>query len=819
MRTGIRSGLVICALIALLVTFTPAQALAVAPVVHVTSTADCEVTVDWDAVNPAPSLYRIGLTTSAGASWFESTGTSSTFTDLSVGRISVQVTLDDYTPVASPVVFDVPQGSSRTCVPTSARVTGIHAAFDWATNVHATWSPAVSLSGEEPVTKYGWCLVGSGMAGQSCGETVAPGTSADVDVSNWTPLPSSFTFTVWAISPVGRGPDPVVAPSVGAFVNSRPPVTIYLNPNRGSLYSVDMQTGSIAGPMFDAFPADGPAAFDVSPDSQTAYFISATSPPRVYTLNMATGHYASSSFALPAQSCRGADLGPDGFLWAACTDSDGWTGLILRINLQTHVVAQISRGGAFLPDGIATDPGTNDLRVFSTWGWNAKVDRQSGAWTNLPSDSAFSNGGAVDYSTEGDRYIWTKGSYRWLAIRDHVTGAEHSLPLSGGITDFTFPGMAVVTAFPTPITNSPSDPRLPDLAPPVSTNTGFTTQIQNFDASWSWTGTASNGGTVTVSPSGLVTVSGLPEGWTQSVTVTSARAGYLSGSASVSGTSLVLNAELMPSFGPAMSTEHGFSIHVVNYDSAWAWSVDASDGGSATIDGTGEIRVTGLAAAASAVVTVTTNRLGYRDGAASVSGTAGASATPTSSPNPTSAVDGPSWPPVAHPGATATVTVPIPVLPDSPTAQPTSPSTIPVNTSTNNSVALSILTPSQLVTLMPAVMRRLAASVIAGLSPRQVSQLPTRALAAMKPSQFRALSPSQVSAMTARQIAALPAEVFAQANRAVLGALSPGSARGLRLAQIAAIPSDVVWGISRSAYARMTWAQQQAMKRASRMIR
>lgn len=73
----------------------------------------------------------------------------------------------------------------------------------------------------------------------------------------------------------------------------------------------------------------------------------------------------------------------------------------------------------------------------------------------------------------------------------------------------------------------------PLLSATTPVGTGFTFQISNFDAAYSWSASATVG-SVSVSGS-TVTVSGLPALATSTVTVTSARTGYAIGSSSVTG--------------------------------------------------------------------------------------------------------------------------------------------------------------------------------------------------------------------------------------------------------------------------------------------
>jgi subtilisin-like proprotein convertase family protein len=86
---------------------------------------------------------------------------------------------------------------------------------------------------------------------------------------------------------------------------------------------------------------------------------------------------------------------------------------------------------------------------------------------------------------------------------------------------------------------------------------------------------------------------------------------------------------LTPTFAALTSTADGFTVQVSNYDSRFTWDV-ATTAGSAMINGTGLITVTGLGAGESATVTVTASRAGFNDGEAEVTGSAnvGAALTP-----------------------------------------------------------------------------------------------------------------------------------------------------------------------------------------------
>jgi hypothetical protein len=72
---------------------------------------------------------------------------------------------------------------------------------------------------------------------------------------------------------------------------------------------------------------------------------------------------------------------------------------------------------------------------------------------------------------------------------------------------------------------------------PTSTANGFTVQISNYDAAFTWAGTATASGSVSISNTGLVTVTGVAPSTSSTVTITTSRTSYPSATATVSGTS------------------------------------------------------------------------------------------------------------------------------------------------------------------------------------------------------------------------------------------------------------------------------------------
>ena len=84
-------------------------------------------------------------------------------------------------------------------------------------------------------------------------------------------------------------------------------------------------------------------------------------------------------------------------------------------------------------------------------------------------------------------------------------------------------------------------PRTPTMSSPVSTEGGFTVQVTNYDASWAWTATVTDGAATLGTPSGSVLpviVTGLAPGAPATLTLTTTRTDYRTGSASVGGRAL-----------------------------------------------------------------------------------------------------------------------------------------------------------------------------------------------------------------------------------------------------------------------------------------
>ena len=244
--------------------------------------------------------------------------------------------------------------------------------------------------------------------------------------------------------------------------------------------------------------------------------------------------------------------------------------------------------------------------------------------TQLEDSGQLENWGVTIVSRSSASEGTASGASSPLVVEGLINGETYDCR----VTPFTdgWPGESV--SFPTAIpVGADGNSLTPTFAALTSTADGFTVQVSNYDAEFTWD-VATTVGSASISGTGLITVIGLGAGQSATVTVTASRAGFNDGEAEVTGSANV-GAALTPEFGAVSSTADGFTVQVSNYDAAYVWEVSASTG-SAAIDGAGLITVSDLAPSQSATVSVTASRTGYESGAADISGSAsvGAALTP-----------------------------------------------------------------------------------------------------------------------------------------------------------------------------------------------
>ena len=197
------------------------------------------------------------------------------------------------------------------------------------------------------------------------------------------------------------------------------------------------------------------------------------------------------------------------------------------------------------------------------------------------------------------------------------------------VTFSTTPTLGTLTAVVTTNTISSGSPvqvaniigvaNTPTFGTPTPTANGFTVLISNYDNNFTYGGTATAGGSVAISNTGLVRVTGVAANTSSTATITTTRTNYASGSAQVTATSL--NAANTPTFGTPTATNDGFTVQISNYDANFTYGGTATAGGSVAISNTGLVTVTGVAANTSSTATITTTRTNYVSGSAQVTAT------------------------------------------------------------------------------------------------------------------------------------------------------------------------------------------------------
>ena len=263
---------------------------------------------------------------------------------------------------------------------------------------------------------------------------------------------------------------------------------------------------------------------------------------------------------------------------------------------------------------ISTSSQTNQQ---VTIGWTKGIDRNEpptdtftvqyksggGSWITFPAETITALSATIGNLTNGTTYTFRVAANNIAGISSYSNEVQVT-PL----------GLALVPSFDTS----------------TATADGFTFNVTNYNANYSWSGQITAGsGTVTIgTPNGLIlpiTVSGMGSGATSSIRISTTRSTYDTGTATTAGTAL--NAALTPTFGTASLTTNGYTVSITNYDSNYTWSVQTSSGTAQIISGA--VKVTGAAFATSVTATVTASRTSYVTGSANFAGTTLAALTAT----------------------------------------------------------------------------------------------------------------------------------------------------------------------------------------------
>lgn len=169
----------------------------------------------------------------------------------------------------------------------------------------------------------------------------------------------------------------------------------------------------------------------------------------------------------------------------------------------------------------------------------------------------------------------------------------------------------------------------PTFGTPTATATGFTVQVTNYDAEFTWPTLTTTAGTATISNTGLVTVTGLLPGQPSTVTVTTTRTGFTNGTATVTS-----NASATPTFATPTRTADGYTVVISNYADyvgEYVWANPTVTGGATVSRSGATITVSGISVANTATtVSISVSRTNYLTGTGTVSYTwLGAALNPT----------------------------------------------------------------------------------------------------------------------------------------------------------------------------------------------
>lgn len=277
-------------------------------------------------------------------------------------------------------------------------------------------------------------------------------------------------------------------------------------------------------------------------------------------------------------------------------------------------VATISTSRSGYVNGSATTVSTSALSLALTPVFGAYTPTADGFTVAISNyDPAFTWSGTA---TRGGTVTFSGSLNNGLATISEVSANTASAATITTTRTGYNSGTATTTS-----TSSLNSALNPAFGTYTRTENGFTVAITNYSSSYTWAGSATNGGTVSISGSGIATITGLAPGATSVATITTTRSGYSNGTSNTASTA-ALNVALTPTFGTYTQTSSGFTVQITNYNSSYTWGKSATNGASVSISGSGLVTVSGLSGGESSVATITTTRTGYVSGTAETQSTA-----------------------------------------------------------------------------------------------------------------------------------------------------------------------------------------------------
>ena len=223
----------------------------------------------------------------------------------------------------------------------------------------------------------------------------------------------------------------------------------------------------------------------------------------------------------------------------------------------------------------------------------------NGNWIYVNTVPVLSSGqGWISYGTSSNAlYTVADFSSTQALIMTSNFGSSWQTLLDDGITSVKYPSVSRNGIF-TFVSSSTGEnyingyPLLtlqPSFGNATSTLNGFTLQIINYDSNFTWAGTDSANGLVSIDDTGLVTVTGLAPGIPSTVTVSASRAGYAEGVAtSVSISSLKATQAALSVSNSSLSNPASTSITLTSNGGAGSgMTIFSVTGNGCLLSGTG----------------------------------------------------------------------------------------------------------------------------------------------------------------------------------------------------------------------------------------
>lgn len=345
---------------------------------------------------------------------------------------------------------------------------------------------------------------------------------------------------------------------------------------------------------------------------------------------------------------------------------------------------------------------------------------------------------------------------------------------------------------------------------------GFSTQITNFNSSFTWV-VSSTVGTASISDSGLLTVSGLNPGDTADITIASSADGYLDATTTYRG--VADNTALTPIFSAVSRLESGFSTRLLNFDQTFAWHAQVT-AGRVSLDESGNILVSGLSAGQSATLTVTNSRQFYAVGSGSIVGSAldAQPATPSSSSTTVDTTDSTDTSDATNATARAKARAEAEAE-----AKVRAEAEATLRAKEEAKAAAAAKQAAEVAAKIAAdsgVVRNLLSKPIAeqvkslhSLTADQVGLMAPVAIRKLAPSVVGALTAAQARGLTAAQVRALPVSSLVKLNPRVIGSLSPDALAALPVAKLKALTKAQVKQIWLGQWLQLDVDQRRAIRR------